>query len=107
MIKATILQLKGRNIGYVIKNHGDPVVCAAVSMLAINTINSIKAFTPLKDSEFILKSDEKGGFIAFSLKGLHSRTSGAGILLDALALGLKDVQAQHPKDLKLAIRKVM
>jgi len=108
MIRATIFHCNdGLAVGFTVKCHGDPIVCSAVSMLAINTLNSIEKLTPLKQADFRAMWNKNGGFIAFALKRPQLRDTGAGILLDSLVLGLHSVCEQYPKDLKIAIRKVM
>ena len=81
------------------KNHGDTHVCAAVSMLTINTVNSIEKLTTLKD--FDVKWDENGGYLEFKLRDGSFRNTGAGLLLDALVLGLTDVAQEYPSDILL------
>ena len=54
--------------GFTVKGHagfsdsGSDIVCSAVSMLVINTINSIEKFT---SDEFDVKNDELKGVIEF------------------------------------------
>ena len=42
--------------GFELKNHTKNYVCAAISILALNTVNSVEAFTGL---DFSCESDEK------------------------------------------------
>jgi len=100
MIKATILYSTDAVIGFTVISHGDPIVCSAVSMLVINTINSIEKFTSLTERDYHCTWDNDGGYISFSLNGSHMRDTGAGILLDAMVLGLESVRQQYPKDFK-------
>ena len=65
---------------------GQDIVCAAISILVINTINAIEAFTKDKTS---LVSDEVSGEIDFLVKGNPSKE--AQLLLDAMLLGLEDM----------------
>jgi len=105
MINATIFcdttseNSEGLVIGFKVKNHGDTHVCAAVSMLTINTVNSIEKLTTLKD--FDVKWDESGGYLEFKLHDSSFRNTGAGLLLDALVLGLTDVAQEYPQELEL------
>ena len=82
-----------------VKNHGQTHVCAAVSMLVINTVNSIEKLT--LDTKFTCDWDDGGGYIKFLLDDENQRNTGAGILLDTLSLGLTDVSQEYPKDIKL------
>ena len=101
MIQATILyNREGAPVGFAVKSHGDPVVCSAVSMLTLNTVNSIAKLTSLSENDFYCQWDEAGGFLLFALKRSSQRNTGAGLLLDALVLGLSDVSRQYPRDIK-------
>jgi len=88
-------------IGFTVKNHGESLVCAAVSMLVINTVNSITSLTSLSESDFRCDYNEGGGFITFFLNETTERDYGAGLLLDAMVLGLESVTEQHPKEVEL------
>jgi len=101
MIKATILHNKeGMAVGFTVKCHGDPIVCSAVSMLVINTVNSVQKLTPITEEDFHCKWNHSGGFIGFALRRTSLRDTGAGLLLDALVLGLDSVSKQYPNDIK-------
>jgi len=99
MIKAEVARnTAGQVVAFSVKNHGASHVCAAVSLLVINTVNSIEALT---QAVFSCDHNPAGGFIAFALQtpreALQGRT--AGLLLDAMHLGLVSVQEQYPKQL--------
>ena len=65
---------------------GQDIVCAAASVLTINTINAIDQFTGDRTS---LVSDESKGLIDYRLKGNPTRE--AKLLLDAMVLGLEEI----------------
>ena len=90
----------GQIDSFKVANHGESYVCAAVSMLVINTINSIEALT---DAQFVCNTNEEEGQIDFSLTTPRSEPAGqsAGILIDAMALGLEDVAAEYPNELTM------
>ena len=71
-------------------DHGQDIVCAAVSVLVINTINSIEQFT--KDV-FSLEQDEESGMIEFHVTSKISDES--KLLLNSLFLGLSGVQEEY------------
>jgi len=96
----------GQTIGFIVKNHGKTHVCAAVSMLVINTVNSIEALTDLGMLGFKCNHEESGGFIEFSLNNQTSRDIGAGLLLDAMVLGLQSVAEQHPNEISIIKQEV-
>jgi uncharacterized protein YsxB (DUF464 family) len=69
---------------------GSDVVCAAVSALVINTLNSIEHFT---SDQFTFDQNEKKGFIEFHvISPLSSNTS---LLLNSLVLGLDEVAKEY------------
>ncbi len=73
---------------------GRDIVCAAVSVLVINTFNSIEAFT--EDKKFMeIAENEKEGFIHCRFLRTVSRET--ALLLDAMVLGLQGVQEQYSK----------
>ena len=45
MIEATVLKEQDSPVGVRVLNHGDPIVCSAVSILMLNCANSIEEFT--------------------------------------------------------------
>ena len=93
MIKVTIYKdAKGQCTGFKAVGHagfseeGQDIVCAAVSVLTINTVNSVEQFTDDKTS---LLSDESVGLIDFQIKGNPSE--GANLLLNSMILGLEEI----------------
>jgi len=102
MINATIKRnADGQPVGFKIKNHGETYVCSAASMLVLNTVNSIEALTSLGRNGFRCEYNEKGGFITFALKNQQERDAQAGLLLDALVLGLESLKEAHPDEIRI------
>ena len=66
---------------------GQDIVCAAVSALVINTINSIEQLT---GDTFLLDTDQESGHIGFSLEENHRQES--VLLIHSLVLGLQGIQ---------------
>ena len=66
MTKVTIFKQQGLYKGFEVSGHsgyadaGEDIVCAAISALTINCINSIETFT---NDEFLLDTDEEAGLI--------------------------------------------
>jgi uncharacterized protein YsxB (DUF464 family) len=89
---------QGKIIGFTVENHGESIVCAAVSMLVLNTVNSIELLT---EDNFTYDYNENGGYITFSLTDPSSRTEGIGILLNAMYLGLATAQSEYPKEIEI------
>jgi uncharacterized protein YsxB (DUF464 family) len=92
----------GRICAFMARNHGESHACAAVSLMILNTVNSIEAFT---SQDFDCDYEESGGFICFALKG--QRKHDAGLLLDAMLLGLGCVQEQYPSEIELFGKEVI
>ena len=65
---------------------GSDVVCASVSALVINTINSIENFT---SDRFTVEQDEKKGFLEFHV--VSAMSNNANLLLNSLVLGLQGI----------------
>lgn len=70
--------------------YGSDIVCAALSALVINTLNSLERFCGLPiDSE----TDEESGLIACSFPDHMDEK--AVLLLDSLALGCVSIEKQY------------
>ena len=69
--------------------HGSDIVCAAVSVLSINTINSIEEFT---DEKF--KSRVSEGEAYFELAGSR-HSDDAVLLLNSLVLGVNGIRQEY------------
>ncbi len=86
------------NIGFRCVGHagfarrGKDIVCASVSALVLNTINSIEAFT---EDKFSCAQEEKSGLIEFIIVSEVSKES--ALLMDTLFLGLTQIQNDYGK----------
>ncbi len=69
-------------------DYGKDIVCAAVSALAVNTVNSIEHFTSDK-----FTCNEKSGNLEFKFKSDTSKES--QLLLHSLRLGLQAIQKDY------------
>lgn len=103
MIKAQVLYKDTSNsekcvCGFSIKDHGEPIVCAGVSALVMNTVNSIEAFT---DACFTFDGDaQNGGDICFTVTEFDKEGK-AELLLQSLYLGLVSLAEQYVDDIIL------
>ena len=71
---------------------GDDIVCAAISVLVINTINSLDQ---LAGEEFELVAGEEEGLIDCRfVKHINEKSR---LLLDAMVLGLQEIKKQYGK----------
>jgi uncharacterized protein YsxB (DUF464 family) len=101
MIRVFIYKNKAGDIfAFKVKNHGPEIICAAVSVLAINTVNSIEAFT---EEEISCKADEKAGLIAFELPRIKQggKNEKAELLLNSMLLGLTGISGEYPDSVKI------
>lgn len=102
MIKAAFLRDESGSIAsFNITGHADAgpygsdIVCAAVSVLAISTINGIESLAGFEPT--VISDDENGGLLDFSFgqavtgEQFHI----AEILLENLLLALQSVAAEH------------
>ena len=96
MIQVQVKKQDENVTGFHIEGHsgyddrGKDIVCAAVSALAINCVNSIEEFT---EDEFSVGSDEARGMIDFELSGAGSER--AELLLHSLILGLESISETY------------
>ena len=65
-------------------DEGEDIVCAAISVLTINTMNAIETFT---DVEAEVQSNEEEGYIEYRV--LSKPTKESTLLLDTMVLGLQ------------------
>ena len=71
-------------------DHGQDIVCSAVSVLVINTFNSIERFT---DDAFNCEAVEDGGYMSMTFS--DDISDRAQLLLDSMLLGLDEIQKQY------------
>ncbi len=71
-------------------DEGEDIVCSAVSILVINTFNSIERFT---DDDFRLDAAEDGGYM--SMVFFEKLSDRSQLLLDSMILGLDEIQKQY------------
>lgn len=97
MIKATFFKdSKGNHLGFSILGHsgyaeyGSDIICASVSALSINTVNSIEHFT---SDKFNVETDEDSGLLSFNFLSPVSVES--KLLLDSLILGLQGIEESY------------
>jgi len=110
MIKAVFFKDSAADYrGFSISGHagyadrGKDIICAAVSVLSINTVNSINAFT--KD-KFEASVDEKTGMLTCSFPEKISAES--TLLVDSLLLGLRGIEEDYTEHtyIKISIKEV-
>ena len=109
MIKVTIYQNhNGVFCGFRMEGHagfaayGSDIICAAVSVLVINTMNSIEKFT---DDKFKGAVHEEKDVVSFNIIS-EPVSESAELLLNSLVLGLNAIQSEYGKKyIKIKIKK--
>ena len=109
MTTITIFQDKNQNyVGFDCTGHagfarlGKDIVCAGISILVQNTMNSIAEFT---EEGFTGDMDEKTGDIHFRFLDVPGHD--AALLMDSMILGLQGIQSSYGKKfLRLQFKEV-
>ncbi len=110
MTKVTIRKNKsGDYLEFICEGHagyakrGEDVVCAAISALVINTINSLEELTK---EPVDVETNEAAGRIRCTFQE-HPLRETSLILMDSLTLGLQRIQKQYgKKHCKLTVEEV-
>ena len=85
MITVTVSKKNNSYVSFASKGHagyaeeGQDIICAAVSALVINTVNSLEQLT----KRFTLRQEESDGFVSFTFTAPISE--GGTLLMDSLA----------------------
>ena len=83
-------------------NYGKDIVCAAISILVINTVNSLEELTGYVAD---VKADSNTGYI--DCKFNQSLDERSKLLVDSMILGLENIEQQYgKKHLKLKFEEV-
>ncbi|SCX77811.1 hypothetical protein SAMN05660668_00282 [Pseudobutyrivibrio sp. AR14] len=96
MISVVISKHQNKYINVTLKGHagyadnGQDIVCSAVSVLVINTFNSIERFT---DDAFSCDAAEDGGYMSMTFN--DDISSESQLLLDSMVLGLDEIHKQY------------
>ena len=97
----------GKYVGFSVKGHagydihGKDIVCSAISMLVINTVNSLEKLT---DAKFRCDTDKSGKII---LEFQDEVSPEAELLVDSMILGVESVVEQYGKSyVRLMIKEV-
>ncbi len=100
MIEVKLFKNSNSDIySFEVVNHAETFVCAGVSMLTLNTINALDAFT---DAVFDVELDqEDGGFLKVDFPEIKSgkHDSDVALLLNTLELGLDSTLQEYPDEI--------
>ena len=97
MIKVSVRKSDDLITGFTINGHsgfadkGKDIVCAAISVLAINAVNSIESFTGVKPYV-----DESDGFLDVRFEKYSDEK--VRLLLDSMVLGMQGVMEEYGKE---------
>ena len=107
MIKVDIFRKNNEIYKFNVTGHADyaevgsDIVCSAVSVLVINTINAIETFT---DEAVKAEADGvNGGFINYCLTDIEKgkKSHDAQLLLETMVLGLKSIENEYCRYIKI------
>lgn len=110
MIEAVFFKDSGGTYrGFSVSGHagyadsGRDIICAGVSALAINTVNSIEAFT---EDKFEAAVDDKTGTLTCSFP--ESVSAKSTLLVNSLLLGLRGIEEDYTDHtyIKISIKEV-
>ena len=97
MIRFTVWKSKqDQYSGFEVTGHagfadeGEDIVCAAVSVLAINTVNSIDEFT---EDDYEVEQASDGGFLRVRFTEVPGEKT--SLLMDSLVLGIRSIEADY------------
>ena len=101
MIKVNVYRNDNNDIfRFNVENHGTEIVCAAVSILVLNTANAIEAFT---EDKFFYEYNDEGGFFRITCPDieLNKHSHDVNLLLNTLLLGLKGIEEQYSDSISI------
>lgn len=107
MVKITVYQNHDQQfVGFDCLGHAEysdenDIVCAAVSAMTINCMNSIEEFT---DALFYCDSNETDGMISFRIT--ENNGADAQLLLKSLVLGLENMESNYEEYIDLIFEEV-
>ncbi len=105
MVTATVVKNPSGYESFSCKGHagfaraGKDIVCSAISILTINTANSIMTLTDTK-----ISVSENNGFISWRFE--NGCDTKADLLMDSLLIGLRSLEEEYKKYLTLEIKEV-
>jgi len=106
MIKVQIFRNTNNEIyKFIVYDHGDSIVCSAVSILVLNTINSVENFT---DERFECDYNEDGGFIECRFPGIENgvHSHDVNLLLNSMLLGIQSIDMEYRNNILITDEEV-
>ena len=105
MIHAQINRQNNQIIGFCLSGHADfgaygqDIVCAAVSALSINVVNSLEQLALIKP--YVEVNDVDGGYLKVKLAVKDSQDPKAQLLLQSFVLGLVDIEHNYQEFIQI------
>ena len=87
--------------GFSFSDHTESIVCAGVSALALNCVNSIEAFT---DMDFTCDvNEEQGGYLVFKIPDVEQGefNHDVDLIFNCFHLGILGIQAENSTNIKI------
>lgn len=107
MIRVNIITKNKAIAGFEMTGHagyaedGEDIVCAAVSVLAINTVNTLQKL--LQVDIDLVEDQQNGGLLKVALTNEDLSDPEVQLILQSLVLGLSDIEQSYPKYMKTNI----
>ncbi|MCI5701073.1 MAG: ribosomal-processing cysteine protease Prp [Lachnospiraceae bacterium] len=96
MIKVTVLKHTNQYRGFIVSGHagyaeeGFDIICSAVSVLSINTVNSLESLAHVS-----LQADQEDGYLSCQF---HEKLNKEGsLLMDSMILGMQMICESYGK----------
>lgn len=105
MIKVSFIYKENQLTGFELKGHaesgeyGQDIVCAAVSVLSISTVNSLEQLA--KADIHVDSNEQEGGFMQVELAESAIGNAAAQLLLANFKLGISDVAISYSDYIKI------
>lgn len=108
MIRVKFLYQNDCLLGFDMQGHagageyGFDIVCSAVSVLSINTINSLEQLLHVKPH--IISDEKNGGLLKVTLNENDILNPEVKLLMDSFKLGLTDIEKNYGEYIKIKDR---
>ncbi|MBR4530649.1 MAG: ribosomal-processing cysteine protease Prp [Lachnospiraceae bacterium] len=107
MTRVTLFKDKeGNNRGFDVRGHagflfrGLDIVCSAISILSINTINAVEAFTEEKPRVSVKRGAAQIRYRIDSIPGEQAK-----LLLDTYELGIRSIEQEYSRHVQVQVRR--
>ncbi len=107
MLNIIIFKNNNNICGFEVKNHTDPIVCSAVSVLSQSTVNAVEVLTEVGE-EYELKIDEESGYLYYFIPSFAGgrEVYDAQLLLRAYELSVTSLLESYSDYISVKIKEV-